>query len=192
MLIGTSPPTGCPEGDPNSLFRLSPYVEQGEICYNFNHYGYVYDLVVYTNKKKPYPRRVTVFGWRNGNRSSIPNTYSVTIPANAYSSNRASTFPNATMSYSSILVEVSSVFKQTSSGPWGLDTDYKATCAEIEVQNCYYERLPCHLTGDGDCGGDEDGDGVDDSVDLCPNTEAGHAVDSNGCSAGDVLPPTLN
>lgn len=155
--FGTSPPTGCPVGDPNSLFKLSPYVEQAAPCYNLYHSGYEYETVVYANNKKPYARRVTVFGWRNGSRSSIPNTYSVTIPANAYSSNRISTFPSANMAYNSILVEVSAVLKQTSFG-WVPETDYKATCAAVQVQNCYYEQLPCHLTNT--CDDDDDDDDV--------------------------------
>jgi len=114
--FGTSPPTGCPVGDPTSLFRLSPYVEQAAPCYNLYHSGYEYETVVY------------VLGWRNGSRSSIPNTYSLTIPGHTYVSNRLNT--------------------------WVPDEDYKATCAEVQVQNCYYERLPCHLTNS--CDDDDD------------------------------------
>lgn len=151
--IGTSPPTGCPEGDPNSTFRLSPYVEQTDACYNLYHTGYNYETVVYAHKAKPYTRRVVVFGWRNGNRSSIPHSYSLTIPANAFSSNRVSTFYDEPAQYTSMLVEVSNVFKQVGSD-WVIETDYKATCAEVPVQNCYHEDLPCHLTNT--CDDDDD------------------------------------
>ena len=143
--LGTFPPTGCPVGDPNSSFRLSPYVEQAGICNGLYHTGYEYETVVYAGSAKPYTRLVTVFGWRNGNRSSIPNTYSLTIPANDYASNRVNTFPFAHIRYSSILMEVSSVLKHTSAG-WVEETDYRATCASIPVDNCYEETLPCHLT----------------------------------------------
>lgn len=156
--FGTSPPTGCPVGDSSSLFRLSPYVEQAAPCYNLYHSGYEYETVVYANNKKPYTRRVNVLGWRNGSRSSIPNTYSLTIPGHTYVSNRLNTFYDAQRAYRSILVEVLSVFKQTPSGDWVPDEDYKATCAEVEVQNCYYERLPCHLTNS--CDDDDDDDEV--------------------------------
>lgn len=185
--FGTSPPTGCPEGDLNSLFRLSPYVVPTALCYSLYHSGYEYETLVYVQNKKPYTRRVTVFGWRNGNRSSIPNTYTITIPANSYSSNQVNTFPSAHMAYSSILVEVSSVLKQTPLG-WVPETDYKATCAEIEVENCYLEQLDCHLTNS--CDEDDDGDGVNNSSDLCPDTPSGHAVDANGCSGNE--PPVIH
>ena len=153
--LGTSPPTGCPVGDPDSDFRLSPYVEQAGVCTGLFHTGYEYETVVYVGNSKPYTRRVSVFGWRNGNRSSIPNTYTLTIPANAFMSNRISTFPEAHMQYSSILVEVSSVMKHTSAG-WVPETDYRATCASIPVTNCYHEDLPCHLTNT--CDDDDDDD----------------------------------
>ena len=33
---------------------------------------------------------------------------------------------------------------------------------------------------------DEDGDGVEDSVDACPGTPAGESVDASGCSASQL------
>jgi hypothetical protein len=35
---------------------------------------------------------------------------------------------------------------------------------------------------------DEDGDGVGDSLDLCPGTPAGALVDANGCSLDQIAP----
>ena len=40
--------------------------------------------------------------------------------------------------------------------------------------------------GDLVCSGDDDNDGVQNTVDLCPNTPAGQVVDSDGCEAIDV------
>ena len=149
-----SPPSNCHVGDASSTFRISPYVEQASPCYNLYHTGYNYETVVYVNNTKPYTRRVHIFGWRNGNRSSIPHTYGVTIPANSYTSSRVPTFGQEPVRYSSILVEVNNVFKQVGSN-WVIDDDYRATCASIPVQNCYQETLPCHLTNTCDDDGDD-------------------------------------
>ncbi len=131
-----SPPSNCQVGDPNSAFRLSPYLEQAGICYGNGHTGYDYNVVVYVTNTKPYNRQVSVFGWRNGNKSSIPNTYTITIPANSFTSSKVAAFSNATAAYSSMLMEVNDVLKQQGFS-WVSDPDYRATCADVHVQNCY-------------------------------------------------------
>lgn len=128
----------------NSNFRggpiggtLSPYVVPTGTCYGSNHSGNTYETLVYVTGAKPYNRRVTVFGWRNGNMSSIPNTYTINIPANSTTSSRVGTFNGATMAYSSIKVEINQVLKQNSSGQWVTDYTGNRTTATISVQNCY-------------------------------------------------------
>lgn len=125
----------------NSNFRggpiLRPYVVPTGTCYGNGHSGNTYETLVYVTGTKPYQRRVTVFGWRNGNMSSIPNTYTINIPANSTTSSRVGTFNGATMAYSSIKVEVNQVLKRNSSGQWVTDNSVNSTTATIPVQNCY-------------------------------------------------------
>lgn len=116
---------------------LSPYVVHTGTCYGTNHSGNTYETLVYVTGAKPYHRKVTVFGWRNGNMSSIPNTYQIDIPANSTTSTRVGTFNGATMAYSSIKVEINQVLKQNSSGQWVTDNTGNRTTATISVQNCY-------------------------------------------------------
>lgn len=138
-------------GDPNSSFRLNPDVQPSGPCYNIRHSGYSYDVFVNVTNAKPYPRRVTIYGWLNGNRRVIPNTYSVTIPAHSTTSSRIDAFSNASSRYSSILVEIFHVSRWTGSG-WAPETDYRSTCASIPVENCYMEDFPCRWTNT--CDGD--------------------------------------
>lgn len=127
----------------NSNFRgtastvLRPYVVATGPCYGTSHSGNSYETLVYVTGTKPYHRKVTVFGWRNANMSSIPNTYTIDVPANSTTSSRINTFSNATMRYHSIKVEVDKVLKQDASGQWVTDNSSSTTAATIPVQNCY-------------------------------------------------------
>lgn len=132
----TAPPTGCHTGDPTSSFRISPYVRPSGTCWGASHSGYQYDVVVYVNQPKPYTRRVSIYGWINNDRSSLPNTYTIDIPANSSTSSRNNAFAGASRRYNSMLVEVVGVLKQTNSG-WAPETDYRATCAAVPINNCY-------------------------------------------------------
>ncbi|WP_264791634.1 hypothetical protein [Aureispira anguillae] len=119
------------------ILVLRPYVEVSGLCYGTNHSGNSYETLVYVTGTRPYHRKVTVFGWKNANMSSIPNTYTIDIPANSTTSSRVNTFPDATARYNSIKVEINQVLKQDASGLWVTDGAADRTTATIPVQNCY-------------------------------------------------------
>lgn len=154
---GTFGPSGG-----GTTYKLMPYVEEAGPCYGlYTHSGKLYETVVYAQGTKPYDRRVTVFAWRNGNMSSIPNSYSVLVPAHGHASNRVPSFPNALSRYTHVFVEVTQVLKQNASGQWVDDTSAQTTTANIPVENCYTENAPCHWTNSCD---DNDGDDDDSGI----------------------------
>lgn len=161
--LTTSDFRGAPLG---TAAVLRPYVVSTGLCYGFRHTGNSYETLVYVTGAKPYDRRVIVFGWRNGNMSSIPNTYTITVPANSTTSSRVNTFPDATMLYSSIKVEVSQVLKRTSSGAWVTDASASTTSATIPVQNCYQEYIDLGPGGDDD--DDDNGNNNSGGIGFAP------------------------
>lgn len=140
---------------------ITPAVVQGNTC-GAPTYGNLYTLYVTGGRcPKVYDRQVTVTIFHD---NSLLQQRTVTIPANQTLSNHVSVFSNATESYGTVRLQVSSVIDMSTNQP-----DTSCTMREVSptVNNCYNSSG----TGHGDGGGSGD-----DGFDPCN----GHDVDEDG------------
>ncbi|MGB1450011.1 MAG: BspA family leucine-rich repeat surface protein, partial [Flavobacteriaceae bacterium] len=70
--------------------------------------------------------------------------------------------------------------------------DYQVTVFFYDVENYVEQTINGYIYVESDCSAtgtgtqnDRDQDGIDDDIDLCPNTQAGANVDENGCAISD-------